>query len=1197
MTANRGTCRSTHPAIGAILFSGLLLFAWCAIGHTQAPTQLSGVTPCESEDRSLHSQLAAWHVSENAPETLRVGDKFVLSFPSLSSALPVAVFLVVTTPEQVRFQGEYRTVILPASKENYRDDPTELVVGPGFVAVPPNIVAPDRLEHGKDRMRAIAPLHHRGLSGFELPNTRTIGVEPLKAGPFAIEWSLVARSACGERVVFGPQKRELAVRLGRPQFVVQDLTVVGAEPAAPQPAKRKSLNIKSGSANKAEDTKAGAGRNAISAEASKKDDALPERPQRVIVSNSGAYALHVFHDRYEVLDAATGVRLFAGSGYFPNFSPTSRFVTARTGGTGEDNAHVDIVDLLAGRVTLNISGPTVAWSHGDSMLLSGGTEVQALILAMPLIDRAPAPNQKENARPNTIGSSGSGREADAWNNVNVFVSYVGSNVIVYSFDTQIVTSLIDGISRIYGDTLDVFGVHQPDEFKTVIERAVGQRDFRLPWGWHGDASVGLSMRCGACDSKEARSDFDGDKPPPLVNGLQPRPFQRDLFVAHRQGANRQEEAKGATTASRLAARNSAIQARSNWTGAGATISQGGDIAARLAEFGLPLAAHSVSQTQRLATFPASDFRGKYPKALKDRISAVLMNLDWDRAFLAGHWTFKLGDRTFHLLQHGRWPAFGWEADHLVAVAYDEHPDGTIGNIRLLSELLGEPGSENATLRDGFLIAKHWTAQMVRIRITQHQDGRLVIGVPARHRIAILDTTTMKVKLVEPIQQPELMTHAALTEDGRTVVQINQNGQFFAYEVATSRLVVSGRHADDELIMHDEAGYFTGTYEGAHFLHLRFPGEPGLHSFHQFQSRLHRPDIIAAELKGTVGLPPPPDLAIPPTVEVQLSSVGAQLRAQLTARSSEALKSVRLYQDGQLTDELRATGKDWSDIFPIKRLNSARWLSVVAVDEKGLLSQAAMLEFPLSSAIGGSTLHGVIVGIDEYDSPAFKPLQLAARDARDMAAALTANAGSYYGRVATTSLANAEALPSRVLAAVRDAVAAAVPGDTVVLFFAGHGLGDKDGQFYLATTGTNPDALKETAIPWSSLATTLQRSKARVIVLLDACHSGLAGQAAFASNDAAVAEIMSGERAPILVLAASKGRQLSLENMALGNGYFTHALKSLLGPARKSHDLNGNGVLEISELYRGVKAEVVRATSGQQTPWLARSDLIGDFSVF
>ena len=38
-------------------------------------------------------------------------------------------------------------------------------------------------------------------------------------------------------------------------------------------------------------------------------------------------------------------------------------------------------------------------------------------------------------------------------------------------------------------------------------------------------------------------------------------------------------------------------------------------------------------------------------------------------------------------------------------------------------------------------------------------------------------------------------------------------------------------------------------------------------------------------------------------------------------------------------------------------------------------------------------------------------------------------------------------------------------------------------------------------------------------------------------------------------------------------------------------------VEISEVYRALKGFVAQETSGAQTPWLVRQDVVGDFSLF
>ena len=167
----------------------------------------------------------------------------------------------------------------------------------------------------------------------------------------------------------------------------------------------------------------------------------------------------------------------------------------------------------------------------------------------------------------------------------------------------------------------------------------------------------------------------------------------------------------------------------------------------------------------------------------------------------------------------------------------------------------------------------------------------------------------------------------------------------------------------------------------------------------------------------------------------------------------------------------------------------------------------------------------------------------------------------------------------------------------MFFFAGHGLRGKDGKYYMATYDTRADDVEATALRWDDLAIVLAKAKGRLIVLLDACHSGAAGTGLFASNDDAVKGLRHSIPTGLVVISASKGRELSGESPAAGGGYFTTELVRVLGEGRTGADTNSNGALEISELFRAVKLGVFQQRQGQQTPWLARNEMIGDFSLF
>lgn len=78
--------------------------------------------------------------------------------------------------------------------------------------------------------------------------------------------------------------------------------------------------------------------------------------------------------------------------------------------------------------------------------------------------------------------------------------------------------------------------------------------------------------------------------------------------------------------------------------------------------------------------------------------------------------------------------------------------------------------------------------------------------------------------------------------------------------------------------------------------------------------------------------------------------------------------------------------------------------------------------------------------------------------------------------------------------------------------------------------------------WDDLAGSLATLKGRIIVFLDACHSGAAGESA--TNDDA-AETLIRRNNAITVVSASKGRQFSQERPATGGGVFTMNLAELV----------------------------------------------------
>jgi hypothetical protein len=367
---------------------------------------------------------------------------------------------------------------------------------------------------------------------------------------------------------------------------------------------------------------------------------------------------------------------------------------------------------------------------------------------------------------------------------------------------------------------------------------------------------------------------------------------------------------------------------------------------------------------------------------------------------------------------------------------------------------------------------------------------------------------------------------------------------------------------------------------------------------QFASVLNRKDIVQARLNDARYNAPLPQLTRPPTVDIALATASAEKsgqRLQVRATTSTGLSRLRLFQDGQLIEDTPISGERHSGMMDVQYEPHARLISVLAVDTNGFVSSPQVLRLRPSAA-GDNTLHAVLVGVDTYIDPT-PSLTYGKSDAIRLSEALATTKVGYYGRQHVTLLVEQDATVASITSALEKAVIQAKPRDTILFSFAGHGLQAKNGKYYLTPSEFQLQDATRTGLSWTAIARMLERSKARVVVLLDACHSGLSGSQGLASNDAAATELLSGKRAPILVLAAAKGREFSFEDKRRGGGVFTYALFQILSRDREKFDKDADGTISVSELYRGLREIVTRETDGAQTPWLARQDLIGDFPLF
>lgn len=239
---------------------------------------------------------------------------------------------------------------------------------------------------------------------------------------------------------------------------------------------------------------------------------------------------------------------------------------------------------------------------------------------------------------------------------------------------------------------------------------------------------------------------------------------------------------------------------------------------------------------------------------------------------------------------------------------------------------------------------------------------------------------------------------------------------------------------------------------------------------------------------------------------------------------------------------------------------------------------------------GARLHLLAIGISDYNQDYAKQLHLnyAEHDARDLASALVNTQDRLYAQVLPQMLPDKEATKAgilRALAAMRSGLERGGGNDLAIVHFSGHGA-LIDGKLYLLPYDVDARdvvGIKTGALSIDDLKGELLElaKRGRVLVLLDACHSGAT------TMDGATLDMDSSRlrteiaAANVTVLTSSSGQQISREDPAWGHGAFTKTLLDALNdPAA---DIDRTGLISTSGLARYLAQHVPSLTGGAQTP--------------
>ena len=346
--------------------------------------------------------------------------------------------------------------------------------------------------------------------------------------------------------------------------------------------------------------------------------------------------------------------------------------------------------------------------------------------------------------------------------------------------------------------------------------------------------------------------------------------------------------------------------------------------------------------------------------------------------------------------------------------------------------------------------------------------------------------------------------------------------------------------------------------------------------------------------------------LPPVVAIASPADGSEVSSpsvtvRYSARSQAPLTGLKVLVDGRpvSVEGIGKTPKESAELsIPIPSRDCE--LSLIA-ENRHAASEPATVRLRWKGAAAKDDfqirpkLYVLAVGVSQYQDAELR-LGLAAKDALDFGEVWKSQKGVMYSGTEVRVLSDGQATKGNILDGLEWLQRQVTQKDVAVLFFAGHGVNDPNGMFYFLPVDADLDKLKRTGISQSDITSTVAALAGKVLVFMDACHSGnLMGKVkrrAVLDIGAVINELASAENGAV-VFSSATGRQYALENPEWGNGAFTKGLVE--GIAGKA-DFRGTGRITVNMLDLYVSERVKELTQGQQTPTTVKPPNVPDFPV-
>lgn len=256
----------------------------------------------------------------------------------------------------------------------------------------------------------------------------------------------------------------------------------------------------------------------------------------------------------------------------------------------------------------------------------------------------------------------------------------------------------------------------------------------------------------------------------------------------------------------------------------------------------------------------------------------------------------------------------------------------------------------------------------------------------------------------------------------------------------------------------------------------------------------------------------------------------------------------------------------------------------------------------SAKVGFAKARAVVVAVANYVGVSSPP-EAVLNDARDLIAVLSSADYCGYDPKKIKTLLDSEATLAAVREALADLAKLTEPDDTAFIFFSGHGARlevNGTDTSVLLPVDTRYDDFSSTTLSEAEFTEALAAiSTQRLVVVLDACHSGGAGSlkgAHFKDFEGGFEEKTLERLAQgtgRVIIASSRATETSLVLSGARNSVFTGCLLEAL---RGRGGTGSDGLIRVFEVFDYVSESVSRTVPGHQHPIFKASNLEDNFPV-